>query len=217
MVRARTGRHLNDSAESPPARSYKFGSPRLPRARNWEGFCPFPPNLRAPILAPKPVAAATIPAYIKSMDALNDTKPASTFEEIFADFELLDDWEDRYRYVIELGRKLEPLPDQDRTAANKVQGCVSQVWLSTHVNRSGNVPRLSFVGDSDAHIVRGLIAILFSLYSGTTADEIVRIDAGERLGLLHLNEHLTPQRSNGLMAMVRRIRTDAELAYGEVD
>ena len=96
-----------------------------------------------------------------------------------------------------------------------MQGCVSQVWLSTHVDRSGNVPRLSFIGDSDAHIVRGLIAILFSLYSGKTADEIVRIDAGERLGLLHLNEHLTPQRSNGLMAMVRRIRTDAELAYGE--
>ena len=93
-----------------------------------------------------------------------------------------------------------------------MQGCVSQVWLSTHVDRSGNVPRLSFVGDSDAHIVRGLIAILFSLYSGKTADEIVRIDAGERLGLLHLNEHLTPQRSNGLMAMVKRIRTDAELA-----
>ena len=96
-----------------------------------------------------------------------------------------------------------------------MQGCVSQVWLSTHVDRSGNVPRLSFIGDSDAHIVRGLIAILFSLYSGKTADEIVRIDAGERLGLLHLNEHLTPQRSNGLMAMVRRIRTDAELAHGE--
>ena len=117
--------------------------------------------------------------------------------------------------MIELGRRLAPLPDADRSAANKVQGCVSQVWLSTQVDRSGGTPRLSFIGDSDAHIVRGLIAILFSLYSGKTADEIVRIDAGERLSLLHLNEHLTPQRSNGLMAMVKRIRTDAELTLGE--
>jgi cysteine desulfuration protein SufE len=144
------------------------------------------------------------------MDTLNETRGASSFEEILADFELLDDWEDRYRYVIELGRKLEPLPEADRSAANKVQGCVSQVWLSTHVDQSGGAPRLTFIGDSDAHIVRGLVAILFSLYSGKTADEIVSIDARQSLGLLHLNEHLTPQRSNGLMAMVKRIRTDAE-------
>jgi len=164
-------------------------------------------------LSLKPVAAGAVPTYIQVMDAVNET--ASSFEEILTDFELLDDWEDRYRYVIELGRRLEPLSERERTPANKVQGCVSQVWLSTHVDRSGNHPRLNFVGDSDAHIVRGLIAILFSLYSGKTADEIVRIDPGERLGLLHLNEHLTPQRSNGLMAMVRRIRTDAEFALGE--
>jgi cysteine desulfuration protein SufE len=144
------------------------------------------------------------------MDTLNETRAASSFEEILADFEFLDDWEDRYRYVIELGRKLEPLPEADRSAANKVQGCVSQVWLSTHVDQSGGAPRLTFIGDSDAHIVRGLVAILFSLYSGKTADEIVSIDARQSLGLLHLNEHLTPQRSNGLMAMVKRIRTDAE-------
>jgi cysteine desulfuration protein SufE len=149
------------------------------------------------------------------MDTLNETKPNTSFDEILADFELLDDWEDRYRYVIELGRRLEPLPDAERSAANKVQGCVSQVWLSTQVDRDGGVPRLSFIGDSDAHIVRGLIAILFSLYSGKPADEIVRIDARERLGLLHLNEHLTPQRSNGLMAMVKRIRTDAEFALAD--
>jgi cysteine desulfuration protein SufE len=149
------------------------------------------------------------------MDTLNETKPTTSFDEILADFELLDDWEDRYRYVIELGRRLEPLPEADRSPANKVQGCVSQVWLSTRVDRSGNIPRLSFIGDSDAHIVRGLIAILFSLYSDKTADEIARIDAGERLGLLHLNEHLTPQRSNGLMAMVKRIRTDAELTLAD--
>jgi cysteine desulfuration protein SufE len=149
------------------------------------------------------------------MDMLNETKPATSFEEILADFELLDDWEDRYRYVIELGRRLEPLPEAERSAANKVQGCVSQVWLSTHVDRSGSVPRLTFIGDSDAHIVRGLIAILFALYSGKTAEEIASIDAAQRLGLLHLNEHLTPQRSNGLMAMVKRIRSDAEASLGQ--
>jgi len=149
------------------------------------------------------------------MDTLNETREAPSFEEILADFELLDDWEDRYRYVIELGRKLRPLPEAERSAANKVQGCVSQVWLSTHIDRSGAVPRLTFVGDSDAHIVRGLIAILFALYSGRTAEEIVAIDAGQRLGLLHLNEHLTPQRSNGLMAMVKRIRSDAETSLSQ--
>jgi cysteine desulfuration protein SufE len=149
------------------------------------------------------------------MDTLNETREAPSFEEILADFELLDDWEDRYRYVIELGRKLRPLPEAERSAANKVQGCVSQVWLSTHIDHSGAVPRLTFVGDSDAHIVRGLIAILFALYSGKTAEEIVGIDAGQRLGLLHLNEHLTPQRSNGLMAMVKRIRSDAETSLSQ--
>jgi cysteine desulfuration protein SufE len=148
------------------------------------------------------------------MDTLSETRGIFSFDEILADFQLLDDWEDRYRYVIELGRKLEPLPDEERSPANKVQGCVSQVWLSTHVDKSGGVPRLTFVGDSDAHIVRGLIAILFALYSGKTAEEIVRIDAAERLGLLHLKEHLTPQRSNGLMAMVKRIRGDAGESLG---
>jgi len=136
---------------------------------------------------------------------------ATSFDEIIADFELLDDWEDRYRYVIELGRKLQPLPESARTAANKVQGCVSQVWLATNVDRD-NLVRLSFLGDSDAHIVRGLIAILFALYSGQTADAILGIDANAILGRLHLKEHLTPQRSNGLVAMVERIRKDAREA-----
>jgi cysteine desulfuration protein SufE len=148
------------------------------------------------------------------MDQATDTRPTS-FEEILADFELLDEWEDRYRYVIELGRKLKPLPEDKRNAENKVQGCVSQVWLSTTVHPDG-VPRLTFVGDSDAHIVRGLVAILFAIYSGKTADEILSIDANETLGKLHLNEHLTPQRSNGLMAMVKRIRSDAEAAKAAV-
>jgi cysteine desulfuration protein SufE len=145
------------------------------------------------------------------MDAVNETRAAS-FEDILADFELLDDWEDRYRYVIELGRRLEPLPETERSAANKVQGCVSQVWLATHVDQADGIARLTFIGDSDAHIVRGLIAILFALYSGKTAKDILATDAGGKLSLLHLKEHLTPQRSNGLMAMVKRIRSDAEAA-----
>ncbi|HXG79576.1 MAG TPA: SufE family protein [Methyloceanibacter sp.] len=146
------------------------------------------------------------------MDTVTEARPVRSFEDILSDFELLDDWEDRYRYVIELGRALEPLPDHARTPANKVQGCVSQVWLDTHVDTAGGTPRLAFLGDSDAHIVRGLIAILFALYSGKTADDILAIDAPKRLGQLHLQEHLTPQRSNGLMAMVKRIRADAEAA-----
>jgi cysteine desulfuration protein SufE len=145
------------------------------------------------------------------MDAINDTRSAASFDEILADFELLDEWEDRYRYVIELGRTLQPLPEEKRSAANKVQGCVSQVWLATEVDADGT-PRLTFIGDSDAHIVRGLIAILFAIYSGKTAAEILSIDAGETLARMHLSEHLTPQRSNGLMAMVKRIRSDAETA-----
>jgi cysteine desulfuration protein SufE len=146
------------------------------------------------------------------MDTLNDTLAATSFEELLSDFELLDDWEDRYRYVIELGKKLVPLPEDKRSPANKVQGCVSQVWLSTTIHQNGGDPHLTFIGDSDAHIVRGLIAILFALYSGKTAKEILSVDAGNSLGKLHLTEHLTPQRSNGLMAMVKRIKTDAEQA-----
>jgi cysteine desulfuration protein SufE len=149
------------------------------------------------------------------MDTLHDTRRMPGFDEILADFAFLDDWEDRYRYVIELGRNLEPLAEAERSAANKVQGCVSQVWLSTKVEPDGTGPRLSFVGDSDAHIVRGLIVILFALYSGKTAQEIISIDAPHTLGLLHLREHLTPQRSNGLMAMVKRIRSDAEFALAQ--
>ena len=136
-----------------------------------------------------------------------------TLENILADFQLLDDWEDRYRYVIELGRALPPLPEAARTEANKVRGCASQVWLATEVNgvTAGTAPRLSFKGDSDAHIVRGLIAILFAIYSGRCADEIVRIDAEGVFRRLGLAEHLTPQRSNGFASMVERICTDADI------
>ena len=150
----------------------------------------------------------------RSPSPADSTVSPPCFEEILADFELLDDWEDRYRYVIELGRRLEPLPEAERNAANKVQGCVSQVWLATTVDPDSGSPRLNFIGDSDAHIVRGLIAILFALYSGKTAGAILGIDAGRVLGTLHLKEHLTPQRSNGLMAMVKRIRSDATTALG---
>ena len=132
-----------------------------------------------------------------------------TLENILADFQLLDDWEDRYRYVIELGRALPPLPEVERTEANKVRGCASQVWLATEVIGATAAPRLSFKGDSDAHIVRGLIAILFAIYSGRCADEIVRIDAEGVFRRLGLGEHLTPQRSNGFASMVERICTDA--------
>ena len=142
-----------------------------------------------------------------------------TLENILADFQLLDDWEDRYRYVIELGRALPPLPEAARTEANKVRGCASQVWLATEVNgaTAGAAPRLNFKGDSDAHIVRGLIAILFAIYSGRCADEIVRIDAEGVFRCLGLAEHLTPQRSNGFASMVERICTDARRVMSRED
>ena len=137
-----------------------------------------------------------------------------TLENIIADFQLLDDWEDRYRYVIELGRSLPPLAEAARTEANKVRGCASQVWLATACDAGGAglPPRLSFEGDSDAHIVRGLIAILFAIYSGRRADEILRIDAQSVFRRLGLAENLTPQRSNGFASMVERICTDARRA-----
>ena len=135
-----------------------------------------------------------------------------TFDAIRSDFALLDDWEDRYRYVIELGRALPPLPDALRTEANKVRGCASQVWLASAVRRAGpTAPRVfSFVGDSDAHIVRGLIAILFAMYADKTAEEILRVDARAAFAELGLQEHLTPQRSNGFFSMVERIRREAQ-------
>jgi cysteine desulfuration protein SufE len=132
-----------------------------------------------------------------------------TIDEIINDFSVLDDWEDRYRYIIELGRKLEPLPESERSAANKVQGCASQVWLSTHVVKEGGAARFDFKGDSDALIVRGLIALLIALYSGKTAKEIESIDADSLFAKLELSSHLTSQRSNGLRSMVARIRSDA--------
>jgi cysteine desulfuration protein SufE len=134
-------------------------------------------------------------------------------DEITANFALLDDWDDRYRYVIELGRTLQPLPEAARTEANKVSGCASQVWLLTDVegNRPGEAV-LRFTGDSDAHIVRGLIAILFAVYSGKPARQILDVDALALFDRLGLREHLTPQRSNGFKSMVGRIRDEARKA-----
>ena len=133
-----------------------------------------------------------------------------TTDEIIADFSLLTDWDDRYRYVIELGRALVPLALDAHNEVNKVQGCASQVWLATSVEPNGAAgPVLTFEGDSDAHIVRGLIAILLIVYSGKPAREILDTDAVALFERLGLREHLTPQRSNGFRAMVERIKADA--------
>jgi cysteine desulfuration protein SufE len=136
-----------------------------------------------------------------------------TIETIRTDFALLDEWEDRYRYLIELGRGLPPFPEALRTEANKVRGCVSQVWLASALKRNGGAaPVLEFQGDSDAHIVRGLVAVLFALVQGRTPREILATDAKTVFGELGLAEHLTPQRSNGFFSMVERIRADARAA-----
>jgi len=138
-------------------------------------------------------------------------------DEILENFALLDEWDDRYRYVIELGRTLPPLADSAHTDENKVQGCASQVWLLTRVKPNGSAgPILSFEGDSDAHIVRGLIAILFALYSGKGAREILATDALALFDRIGLRENLTPQRSNGLRSMVERIRAEAKTALAAV-
>jgi cysteine desulfuration protein SufE len=139
-------------------------------------------------------------------------------DEIIENFELLEEWDDRYRYLIELGRALPPLPDGARNDANKVQGCASQVWLATSIKpNGGGGPVLTFEGDSDAHIVRGLIAVLFALYSGRGAKEILNADAIKLFEKLGLREHLTPQRSNGFRSMVERIRRDANAALAAVN
>ena len=145
----------------------------------------------------------------------------TTIDEIVENFALLEEWDDRYRYVIELGRTLAPLADSAHVDANKVQGCASQVWLLTHVKpqekSDGSAgPVLTFEGDSDAHIVRGLIAILFALYSGKSARDIIATDALALFDRIGLRENLTPQRSNGLRAMVERIRAEANAAQAAV-
>lgn len=139
----------------------------------------------------------------------------TTIDSIREDFGFLDEWEDRYRYVIELGEALPQFPASAQTDANKVPGCVSQVWLLTDVG-AGEDPEVNYKGTSDAHIVRGLVAILLALFSDRRASEIVATDAEAVLRSLGLDEHLTPQRSNGLRSMVRRIKRDAESALAKV-
>lgn len=135
----------------------------------------------------------------------------ATIETIRDDFAFLDEWEERYRYIIELGEALPPFPDEARDAVHKVQGCVSQVWLVTD-RGPGPDPVVRFQGDSDAHIVRGLVAIMIALFSGKRASEIVTTDAEALMRSLGLDEHLTPQRANGLRSMVKRMKGDAEAA-----
>ena len=138
-------------------------------------------------------------------------------DEIIDNFSLLDEWDDRYRYLIELGRALPPLAAEAHNEANKVRGCASQVWLDTSVRPNGaGGPVLTFVGDSDAHIVRGLIAILFAMYSDRNAKDILATDAVALFEKMGLREHLTPQRSNGFRSMVDRIHSDARAALATV-
>lgn len=138
------------------------------------------------------------------MSAIDDT-----LEDLAAEFDVLGDWEERYRYVIDLGRELAPLSETERGDANKVRGCASQVWLVTEPQADGS---LQFRGDSDAHIVRGLIAVLLRLYSGRSAREILAFDAKAAFEKLGLAGALSAQRSNGLASMVTRIRRDADYA-----
>ncbi|WP_434051412.1 MAG: SufE family protein [Roseibium sp.] len=138
---------------------------------------------------------------------------ATDIAEILETFDFLDDWEDRYKYLIDLGKELPELTTAERSDANKVRGCVSQVWLITQVNSgAAGEPVLTFKGDSDALIVQGLVAIVTALFSNRSAQEILDTDVENIFGQLGLQEHLTPQRSNGLRSMVGRIRSDAQNA-----
>ncbi|SLN16936.1 Cysteine desulfuration protein SufE [Roseovarius albus] len=130
------------------------------------------------------------------------------FEEIVEDFEFLEDWEDRYRHVIDLGKAMDPLAEALKVPATKVDGCASQVWL--HITIEGDV--FTFEGESDAMIVRGLIAVLKALYNGAAVKEVANVDAVAEMGRLGLNEHLSAQRSNGLRAMIARIQETAAAA-----
>ncbi|MDB2548085.1 SufE family protein [Paracoccaceae bacterium] len=136
------------------------------------------------------------------------------FEEIAETFEFLDDWEDRYRHVIELGKAMEPLPDAMRVPATKVDGCASQVWIMPRIEGQGPEARFDFQGESDAMIVRGLIAVLHALYAGLSIAEVLAVDPRAELARLGLNDHLSAQRSNGLRAMVERIHLLAAEARG---
>jgi cysteine desulfuration protein SufE len=144
---------------------------------------------------------------------MTGVRTAAKLDEMIENFNFLDDWEDRYRYLIELGRGLEPLDAAAHNENNKVRGCVSQVWLETRVGKDeSGCPVLYLKGDSDAHIVRGLVALILALYSGQTASRILATDAEGLFESLDLSTHLTPQRSNGVRSMVERIKNDARVA-----
>lgn len=137
----------------------------------------------------------------------------AAIDDIISDFAFLDDWEDRYRYVIELGKALPDLPEEDRTADNKVRGCASQVWLVSEPGE-GRDPVMTFRGDSDAHIVRGLVAIVLAIYSGKHASDVAKLDALDTFKEIGMIEHLSAQRANGLRSMVNRIREEGVKAAG---
>ncbi|MGJ8534778.1 MAG: SufE family protein [Alphaproteobacteria bacterium] len=130
--------------------------------------------------------------------------------DIIENFSYLDDWEDRYKYVIELGKELETMPEALRVDANKVRGCTSQVWLSTRVTERDGEPVLHFLGNSDAHIVRGLVCITLAIFNDKTAREIVGLDAEAIFNEVQLRDHISAQRSNGLNSMLQRIKADAQ-------
>jgi cysteine desulfuration protein SufE len=134
-----------------------------------------------------------------------------TIENIIENLGFLEDWEDRYRYIIELGRMVDPMPEVYKTESNKVRGCASQVWLHAATTQS-EPPVLTFMGDSDAHIVRGLVALALALYSGKSAPDIIATDAFALFSSLGLKEHLSAQRSNGFRSLIDKIQAEAALA-----
>lgn len=135
---------------------------------------------------------------------------ARSLDDLVDDFELFEDWEERYRYIVDLGKKLPEMPIESKTDETKVRGCMSQVWMTSDVDTSQTPPRLKFQADSDAFIVKGLIAVLLELYSDRTAQEILNLDTTEALTRLGLENHLSPNRRNGFISMVERIRHEAE-------
>ena len=177
---------------------------------------PRPVKLAAPGPFPWPPLTRPMPPSICSLRHKGANLPRTdltmrTIEDIGNDFELLDDWEDRYRYLIELGRELPPMAPEEMTEATRVRGCVSQVWMVSET-QPGVPPQLRYRGESDAHIVRGLVAVALALFSGKPADEILATDAEAAFAQLGLQDHLTPQRSNGLRSMVARMKEDARAA-----
>jgi cysteine desulfuration protein SufE len=158
----------------------------------------------------------TIPVMHPKSSAIIKERPMATpaFEKIAEDFEFLDDWEDRYRHVIELGRAMPELEDAFRVPATKVDGCASQVWILPEIKGEGPDAILDFRGESDAMIVRGLIAVLTALYRGVSVQDALGIDAKAELGRLGLNDHLSAQRSNGLTAMIERLREHSAKTVG---